>query len=451
MAEIANLSGQIRSRVRGRNLTKSAVQETHDDRPVRRVQGTCRVPSRQQGAPRDGGRAVRRPRRGHQHHAPPADEHGRRSDPPGPQPLGRRHRHRGASGRRARHRDQLVPGRPRRVLQVRGGSAARAWRRAHPGVRRRGRRDRAGGDSRAPRPRGGAHLHPRGRPAHGLAGNDRRDADALRPRSVDAGTGEPGGHPRSRRSGLARAVAAHLRVGERPGRRRAGRTAARERPRRAHAGHRHHRHRRGRQVEPDRRADPPHPPRSGRCLAHRGDQHRPVAAQERRRAARRPHPHERHRPVAAGAARLHAQPRHARCRQRDQHGAARRAGRLQGRRVRSGDRRDLGHRPGRRGHRAAGRYSGLRDDARVRRREPAREDRHARLRRVRRHQQVRPQGRPRRAARRGQAGAAQPPGLRQAARRDAGLRHHGQPLQRRRRHRAVPGAESAAGRGWASA
>ena len=37
----------------------------------------------------------------------------------------------------------------------------------------------------------------------------------------------------------------------------------------------------------------------------------------------------------------------------------------------------------------------LRDDARVRRREPAREDRHARLRRLRRDQQVRPQGRAR--------------------------------------------------------
>ena len=50
----------------------------------------------------------------------------------------------------------------------------------------------------------------------------------------------------------------------------------------------------------------------------------------------------------------------------------------------------------------------LRDDARVRRREPAREDRHARLRRLRRDQQVRPPRRRGRAARRAQAGAAQP-------------------------------------------
>jgi methylmalonyl-CoA mutase len=54
------------------------------------------------------------------------------------------------------------------------------------------------------------------------------------------------------------------------------------------------------------------------------DQHRPVAAQERRRAAGRPHPHERHRALATGPARVHAQPGHARLRQRDQPGAARR-------------------------------------------------------------------------------------------------------------------------------
>ena len=84
---------------------------------------------------------------------------------------------------------------------------------------------------------------------------------------------------------------------------------------------------------------------------------------------------------------------------------------VQGRRLRPDHRRDLGHRPGRRGDRAAGRRADVRDDARVRRREPAREDRHARLRRVRRDQQVRPQGRGRCAARRRQAGAAQQRGL----------------------------------------
>ena len=61
-----------------------------------------------------------------------------------------------------------------------------ARRRAHPGVRRRRRRDRAGRDPRAAGLRRGAHLQPRGRPAHGPAGHDRRDGDALRPRPVVA-------------------------------------------------------------------------------------------------------------------------------------------------------------------------------------------------------------------------------------------------------------------------
>ena len=81
-------------------------------------------------------------------------------------------------------------------------------------------------------------------------------------------------------------------------------------PARARAGG--HRHRRRRQVEPDGRADPPPAPRPGRRPAHRGDQHRPVAAQERRRAARRSDPHERDRSLGPGPAGLRAQPRHPR-------------------------------------------------------------------------------------------------------------------------------------------
>jgi methylmalonyl-CoA mutase cobalamin-binding domain/chain len=83
--------------------------------------------------------------------------------------------------------------------------------------------------------------------------------------------------------------------------------ASREDPR---AGH--HRHRRRRQEQPHRRADPPPAPGPGRRAAHGGDQHRPQPAQERRRAAGRPHPHERHRAVEKRPARLHAQPGHAR-------------------------------------------------------------------------------------------------------------------------------------------
>ena len=92
-------------------------------------------------------------------------------------------------------------------------------------------------------------------------------------------------------------------------------------------------------------------------------------------------------------------------------GAARRDRRLQGRGLRPRHRRDLGHRPGRRRDRAARRRLAVRDDAGVRRRLAAREDRHARLRRLRRDQQVRPQGRRRRAARRAQAVPAQPRAL----------------------------------------
>ncbi len=113
--------------------------------------------------------------------------------------------------------------------------------------------------------------------------------------------------------------------------------------------------------------------------------------------------------------------------------------RLQGRRLRRRHRRDLGHRPGRCGHRAARRRLALRDDARVRRGVAAREDRHARLRRFRGDQQVRPQGRAGRAARRAQAGAAQSRGVQGADRRNAGVRHDGRALQRRRRDRALPG------------
>jgi methylmalonyl-CoA mutase len=56
--------------------------------------------------------------------------------------VGRGDRQLRAAGRRARHRDLVLPGRARRVLQVHDRPAARA-RRPHQGVRRRRRRDRA--------------------------------------------------------------------------------------------------------------------------------------------------------------------------------------------------------------------------------------------------------------------------------------------------------------------
>ncbi len=198
---------------------------------------------------------------------------------------------------------------------------------------------------------------------------------------------------------------------------------------------RDHRHGRCGQELAHRRDRAPLPARPARCVAHRDRVHRPVAPQVRRRAARRPHPHERDR----APEHLHALARDEGHRQRSQQGAAGRHRCVQGRGIRPRDRRDLGHRAGQCRDRAAGRHVALRDDARVRRGKPAREDRHARLRRLRRDQQVRPQGRAGRAARRAQAVPAQPRGVEDAGRRDAGVRHDRCALQRRRRHRTLPG------------
>ena len=190
------------------------------DRFVRRVPGAGRLPPEAQGALRHRGEPVRRPRRRDQHHAAHPAGHGCGGHPPRPQPLGRRGGDRGAAGRRAGHRDQQLPGRPRRVLQVHDRPAARAWRRAHPGVRRRRRRDRAERDRRAAGPRRGAHLQPGRRPAHGPAGDDRRDGDAVRRGPVAACTEGARRDPRPGRTGTACARAADHRARERPGRRR---------------------------------------------------------------------------------------------------------------------------------------------------------------------------------------------------------------------------------------
>jgi methylmalonyl-CoA mutase len=80
----------------------------------------------------------------------------------------------------------------------------------------------------------------------------------------------------------------------------------------------------------------------------------------------------------------------------------------------------------------------LRDDPRVRRRQPAREDRHARLRRRRRDQQVREARRARRPARRRRQLVRNREDLRRRPRGHAGVRHRGVAVQRRRGHRALP-------------
>ena len=59
-----------------------------------------------------------------------------------------RDRHRRAAGRRAGHRHHLLPGRPRRVLQVHDRPAEAPAAARTSGLRRRRRRDRAGRDPR---------------------------------------------------------------------------------------------------------------------------------------------------------------------------------------------------------------------------------------------------------------------------------------------------------------
>ena len=106
------------------------------------------------------------------------------------------------------------------------------------------------------------------------------------------------------------------------------------------------------------------------------------------RAAGRPHPGQCRRQPAG----LHALAGHPRLDPRPVAARAPRGGHLQGRRVRPGDHRDARDRSVRRRSGRALRCVAVRDDGRVRRRQPAREDRHAGLRGRGRHQQVRPPG-----------------------------------------------------------
>ena len=418
----------------------SAAREVRDERLDTPAAG---LQAPHQAALRDGGEPVRRSRRVDQHHAPHPAGDGLRGDPSRAQPVGRGDRRLCDPGGCAGHRDLVLPGRARRVLQVHARPAARAWRRAHQGLRRRRRRDRARRDPRAARLRRRADLLARGRPEARPAGHDQRDRRCGRRRS---GQGAPAVARRAR-------VAGPLRPGAQP---RAGHHRAGGRRRAAFVarsalcgsgsvegpGAGHHRHRRRRQELADRRAGAALPPRPAGPAEDRDRLDRSVAAQVRRRIAGRPDPDERD-PCAEH---LHALARDPRCRQRDLQGPAGRDRRVQGRRIRSRRRRDLGHRPGRRRDRPARRPVAVRDDARIRRRVAAREDRHARFRRLRRDQQVRPQGRAGRAARRAQAVPAQPRGLEDSARGAAGLRDDRIALQRRRRDRALRVARGRAAR-----
>ena len=270
---------------------------------------------------------------------------------------------------------------------------------------------------------------PGGRAEARAAGNDQRGRRRVRRRPCARAAGRADG-ARERQPCRAHARACpddHVpRSRHRP--REDPRRSARRRGEGEDAHARRDRNRRRGQELAHRRNHPALPYRPARPAADRRHLDRSVAAQVRRRAARRPHPDERDR----APEHLHALARDPRRRQRSEQGAARRDRRVQGRGIRPRRGRDVRNRPGRRGDRAARRRVAVRDDARVRRRVAAREDRHARLRRFRRDQQVRPQGRAGRAARRAQAGPAQPRALRRRARRDAGVRHDRGAVQRRR-------------------
>ena len=164
----------------------------------------------------------------------------------------------------------------------------------------------------------------------------------------------------------------------------AARPAAHRGRRRAGAGARGDRHRRVGEVVAHRRARAALPPRPGGQAPHRGAGRRPHPTARRRRPPRRPHPGQRRR-GSAGAVPLAGHPR----RGRGARGHRRHHPRLQGGRVRPGRRGDAWHRAGRRRHRRPRGPPRLRDDPGVRRRQPAREDRHARHGRGRGHQQVR--------------------------------------------------------------
>jgi methylmalonyl-CoA mutase len=107
------------------------------------------------------------------------------------------------------------------------------------------------------RPTAWPHLQPRRRPAHGAGRHDRRDGDAMRHRPVEAGAATTlaacKGHPTPHWRALAQLITAleTARVDA------AFKACTWRLGRHQGPGSGHHRHRRRRQVEPDRRADPP--------------------------------------------------------------------------------------------------------------------------------------------------------------------------------------------------
>ena len=215
------------------------------------LQTTARPRGQRRTAFRVGGIAVRRPRRGHQHDPPAAAGERRRSGPPRSQPQRVRHRARGHPGGCRRHRGQLLPGRPQRVLHSTWSTCSRsraastsAWSSAAAA------RSRPDEIEMLEQLRRREDLHARGRPAHGPRADDRgRDRSACAPHASRATnsvrcTFAITAHRARTISVLEGADGEGEAAGIEP-------DPPRARARQASgAGHRHHRHRRRGQVEP---------------------------------------------------------------------------------------------------------------------------------------------------------------------------------------------------------
>ena len=325
-----------------------------------------------------------------------------------------------------------LPGRPRRILQVHGRHAEASAAPAHVRVFGGG-----GGTitpeeiARAAGLRRRAHLPPERRHAPGPRRDDRgRRARARSEHRARRPSGRRQGRHSTTRSSIGRDAVGRSRTARstKPSSRACARNGSSPAARRRSSA----------SPAPAARASRQRRRRTAAALparvpghAHRGARGRSDAAPLRRRAARRPHPHE----LAALQARVHALDGDAPPARGDEHRAEGLHRVPEGRWATTSS----SSRP----PASASRDSEIVDlvdfpmyvmTSDYGAAEPAREDRHARFRRARRAQQVRQARRRRRAARRAQAVEAQPHRVQAQGRGRAGLSDDRQPVQRSGRH-----------------
>jgi methylmalonyl-CoA mutase cobalamin-binding domain/chain len=282
-------AGDAAHRVARRTTTTRPHRGDRHDRPVRRVQGPGRIPPDPQGALRHRGLAVRRPRRRDQHHAAHPDGmgaevihlgHNRSVDEVVTAALQEDAHGIAISSYQGGHVEyfkymvDMLKQRGGEHVQVFGGGG---------GVIVRGEiaELQEYGVSRIYSPEDGQRMGLAGMIGEMVMRCD-HDLSPYAPKALAAIEGRTEASWRA----LSQLITAleNGKVADRLKAELHERAEGRE-----DAGARHHRHRRRRQVEPDRRADPAPAPRPGRPPAHRGDLDRSEPAQDRRRAARRPH------------------------------------------------------------------------------------------------------------------------------------------------------------------